>query len=422
MKMTLVRIALALPMLIGSASCGDNTSNPKPVPPSTLEAKEALDDHDSHDGHKDENSGHEDDDHGHEEGGEHVELSAEEAEAAGIRVAVVQTGPISGALELPAEIRFDADRVARISPNVEGVVARLHVGEGDTVEAGATLALLSSRELAGLNADYLNALSTERLALAELRREEQLWKQKITSQADVQSARAGHSAAKAAREAAENRLHAVGVSHDVLDHLDEAEDGALSQSYVTTPIAGRVIRRSISLGETVSSGGEAMFVIIDDSVVWADIAVYKEDLGKVEDGLPVSLRQDGGRTVAQGTISTVLPVIDETSRTATARVVIDNSEHRLKPGQFVTARINTGDAQSVVRVPSDTIVSVENRSSVFVPTEDGFEAREVRAGASADGYTEIVSGLQAGEAFVSEGAFTLKAQLEKDAFGDDHDH
>ena len=136
----------------------------------------------------------------------------------------------------------------------------------------------------------------------------------------------------------------------------------------------------------------------------------------------MSLRQDGGRTVAQGTISTVLPVIDEASRTATARVVIDNSEHRLKPGQFVTARINTGDAQSVVRVPSDTIVSVENRSSVFVPTEDGFEAREVRAGASADGYTEIVSGLQAGEAFVSEGAFTLKAQLEKDAFGDDHDH
>ena len=114
--------------------------------------------------------------------------------------------------------------------------------------------------------------------------------------------------------------------------------------------------------------------------------------------------------------------IARNTRTATARVIVDNAEHRLKPGQFVTARIDTGEGRPVVRVPSDAIVSVEDRMSVFVPTDDGFEPREVRTGESAGSYTEIISGLEADEAFVAEGAFTLKAQLEKDAFGDGHAH
>ena len=409
MKKNLFYAAILSPAFLYLAACGNG------APASSDANQTALETDDEHEEADGEHAGHEED-------GDHVELSAEEAEAAGIRTAVAETGTVSGQLELPAEIRFDADRVARVSPQVEGIVVQLHAGEGDTVKAGTTLARLTSRELAGLKADYLNALSAERLAQAELAREENLWKQKITSEADVQSARASFSAANAAREAAESRLHAVGIGHGVLDGLDEAADGALAQAYLTAPITGEIIERRISLGETVSAGGEPMFVIIDDSVVWADIAVYKEDLGRVEEGQTVVLQREDGQRLAEGKISTVLPVIAETSRTATARVIVDNAEHRLKPGQFVTARIETGEARSVVRVPSDALVSVEDRISVFIPTDDGFQPREVRTGDSAGGYTEIVSGLEAGEAFVSEGAFTLKAQLEKDAFGDGHAH
>ena len=411
MKTNLFYATLLSPAFLYLAACG----NDAPAPSAANQTGQALDGEHEETGSGD-HDGHE------EEASDHVELSAAEAEAAGIRTAEAETGMISGQLELPAEIRFDADRVARVSPQVEGIVAEFHAGEGDTVKAGATLARLTSRELAGLKADYLNALSAERLARTELAREENLWEKKITSEADVQSARASFSAANAAREAAENRLHAVGIGHGVLDGLDEAADGALAQAYVTAPITGEIIQRSVSLGETVSAGGEPVFVIIDDSVVWADIAVYKEDLGKVEEGQTVMLQRDDGQKLAEGKISTVLPVIAETSRTATARVIVDNAEHRLKPGQFVTARIETGEARSVVRVPSDALVSVEDRISVFVPTDDGFQPREVRTGDSAGGYTEIVSGLEAGEAFVIEGAFTLKAQLEKDAFGDGHAH
>ncbi len=420
MKLNLFYAALLSPALLYLSACGNDASDSSGANRTPPQAEDGHDDHeDGSDDYLNALSAERlaQAELEREENLWEQKITAEEAEAAGIRTGRAQTGAVSGQLELPAEIRFDADRVARVSPQVEGTVAQLYAGEGDIVKAGATLARLTSREL-----DYLNALSAERLAQAELEREENLWEQKITAEADLQSARAAFAAANAGREAAENRLHAIGIGHGTLDKLNEAADGSLAQAYVTAPLAGEVIQRSVSLGETVSAGGAPIFVIIDDSVVWADIAVYKEDLGKVSEGQTVTFQQEDGRVLAEGTISNVLPVINEASRTATARVIVDNAEHRLKPGQFVTARIDTGEGRPVVRVPSDAIVSVEDRMSVFVPTDDGFEPREVRTGESAGSYTEIISGLEADEAFVAEGAFTLKAQLEKDAFGDGHAH
>lgn len=414
MKKPLLSAVISLTALSALSACSEGT----PTPPAPSQpAADADNGHGGHGGH-DEADGHSADT----EHGDHIELSPEEADAAGIRLSEAESGTIPTVLELPAEIQVDADRIARVSPQIEGLVAQLYAGEGDQVEAGARLARLNSRELAGLKADYLNALSAEKLAQAELQREEKLWDQQITSEADLQSARAAFSAAHAAREATENRLHAVGVGHGILDRLDEAMDGALAHAYVTAPISGTVIRRGVAVGETVAVNGEPMFVILDESVVWADIAVYKEDLGKVEKGQTVSFRQQDGAHLAEGQISTVLPVIDETSRTATARVIIDNASGKLKPGQFVSALIETGESRSDVRVPSNAVVEVEGRPSVFVPTDEGFEPRRVDIGASAGGYSQIRSGLRAGETFVSDGAFTLKAQLEKDAFGDGHAH
>ena len=151
--------ALLIPALFYVASCNRETSG---TDSQAHDPAELAEEHDEH-----------------AEEGDHVGLNAAQVEAAGIRTAKAELRSVSAELELPAEIRFDADRVARISPQVEGVVTRLYVGEGDTVKAGARLALLTSRELASLKADFLNAQTTERLAQAELNREEKLFDQNL---------------------------------------------------------------------------------------------------------------------------------------------------------------------------------------------------------------------------------------------------
>lgn len=328
-------------------------------------------------------------------------------------------------LSLPAEIRFDSDRVAKVSPKISGIVARLYANEGDTVERGDILALITSRELASLKATWLNAETSRSLAAKALAREEQLWTDGITSEADVQAARAGYEAAKAASDAAENELHAAGVSHAALAGIATADDGDNANAYLTAPIAGMVVQRTVTRGETVSAGdagADTLFTILDDSVVWADIAVYKQDISRIRVGAPVALKADDGTAITQAVVALVLPVIDESSRTATARVMVDNPDGQLRPGQFITAEIGVGGQNPVLRVPQDAVQTVEERASVFVPVDGGFAPRPVTIGASSGGFVEIRSGLSEDEPFVSSGAFTLKAQLEKDAFGDGHAH
>lgn len=376
---------------------------------------------DDHDTHGEEEHAHEDED----EHSDHVELDAAAAREAGIVVSRAERSPLRQTLSLPAELRFDADRVATISSQVSGRIIDLSASEGDTVERGEILAELSSRELADLKAEYLTAATGEDLARQALEREETLFADRITSAADLQAARAAFAAARAQREGVENKLHAVGVSHRELDRINNAPDGTLANIRLSAPIGGIIAQRTATLGATVSAddpGAPALFTIVDDSVLWADIAVYKTDAGAVQTGAPVILRTDAGVVLTEGEIATVLPAINEVSRTATARMVVENAERRMRPGQFVTADIAIGAGEERLQVPSNAIVEVEGRTSVFVPAGDGFAPRPVTLGPAFSAQTVILSGLSAGDEFVSEGAFTLKAQLEKDAFGDDHDH
>lgn len=354
-----------------------------------------------------------------------VILDQQSLDAAGIEISTAASAALAQVVTLPAEIRFDADRVANVSPRVSGIISRLYVGEGDPVNRGDRLALIQSRELASLKARWQMETTRENLAAKSLVREEALFADKITSEADLQRARADLEAAKAASAAAENELHASGVSHAALQSIGQAADGDNANAYLTSPISGRVVRRSVSLGETVSAGDASaspLFTIVDESVVWADIAVFKDDLGRVRVDAPVKLRDNAGHLLAESTIDFVLPIIDETSRTATARIVIDNMDGLLRPGQFITADISTGSSIPIVRILGTAVQRVEGKPSVFIPDEGGFRPVPIETGKRADGYIEIRSGLQAGDRYVSGGSFTLKAQLEKDAFGGDDDH
>ncbi|KJS28054.1 MAG: hemolysin D [Hyphomonadaceae bacterium BRH_c29] len=423
---------LALVLAITLAGCGGASETASAgsaaVAGATADEHADHDDHGEGEGGHPEEEGHADgeeeghDEHGDEANGDVVLLDKAAAAEAGIALSPAETGPLSETLSLPAELRFDADRVAQVAAPVSGLVSRLDKGEGDKVKRGERLAVLSSRELAGLKADFLTAKSAENLAASQFAREERLFADKITSQADLDAAKAALISARAEREAMENKLHAVGISDSVLNGLGQAQDGSLASAALVAPLGGTVISRSVSIGSSVEAGGEALFIIVDDSQLWADIAVYKDDAGAIETGQPVILRTRDGSAAARGTIALILPVISETTRTSTARVIVDNPDSRLRPGQFVTAEISVGESGRTLHVPSDAVVVVEDKPSVFVPVEGGFAPRPVKPGRASAGLTEILDGLEQGESFVSSGAFTLKAQLEKDAFGDGHAH
>ncbi len=363
---------------------------------------------------------------GHEEGHEDVvRLPEADLRAAGVVVEQAAAGPMAHAISLPAEIGFDPDRLARISAPVGGIAREIPVSEGDHVSPGDILAVISSRDLADLKAEFLSAQAVETLARTEFARAGELFEADAVSESEYLADRADYDRAIAARAAAETKLHALGLGHEIIDRLRQADDGEHSLFRLTSPIAGRVVRRSLTLGEAIEPEegvGQPLFVVADTGVVWADITVFEADLARVSEGDPVTLAGDSGPALADGMVSFVSPLIDPDSRTGTARAVLDNPDGALRPGQFLTARIETGAGASALRVPADAVQTVEGRQAVFTPHEDGFAPRPVATGRAADGYVEILSGLEAGEAYVAAGAFTLKAELEKSSFGDGHAH
>jgi cobalt-zinc-cadmium efflux system membrane fusion protein len=350
-----------------------------------------------------------------------VRFSKDELKEFGIELAVARAGSLDQYKDLPGELVLDADHLAHVVPWVSGVVREVHTTVGESVMAGALLAVLESRELADAKAAFLAAIEREKLALANFEREERLWQAKVTSEREFLDARRVLAEARIARNSAEQQLHALGFSDAQLDELPQHPDKAFTRFEIRAPFAGTVIEKHLTLGESVKADAE-VFTIADLSSVWVDINVYQKDLIDIRKGQTVWIEIGHGIQAVSGRIAWVSPLVGETTRTAKARVVVPNPKGNLRPGLFVTARVAVGSIAAGIVIPQSALQTFEDSTVVFVQTEEGFVPQPVEVGRQNATQVEILAGLEAGGVFVSKGSFTLKAQLSKGAFGDGHNH
>ena len=353
-----------------------------------------------------------------------VSLTPEQVVTAKIATELVQLRALAGDILATAEIEAPDDGVARIGARVGGRITKFSAGLGDHVAAGGSLATLNSPELGRAKADYIAAVTTARVAKETAAREKSLFERKISSERDWQAAEGEASKARAEQAAAEVRLHALGMSDGALARLTP-EQHLGSSVAVTSPIAGVVVERPVSLGQTVAPE-DTMFVVMDTSTVWMIVDLYERDLAQAPVGRAVAAQVQAwpGRTFT-GTIATIGAVVDRRSRTVKARVVVANADGALKPGMFAKVALGgtSGVAREVLAVPAAAVQREGNDGyQVFLPIGDHeFQARDVELRPMGAAYFEVVTGLVAGDKVVTSGAFLLKSEASKAAFGG-HEH
>ena len=196
----------------------------------------------------------------------------------------------------------------------------------------------------------------------------------------------------------------------------DMQDERLAWYPLRAPFEATVIEKHITLGEKLSDESCA-FTVADLSTVWVDLSVFQKDLPFVRQGQPVTVSVGPENGKIKGRISYVGPIVGEKTRTALARVVLDNSSGTLRPGTFVTAEVLVDKVAAKVVVPKDTIQDLDDKPTVFVQTDHGFEPRTVSFGLVNDVVMEITSGLRPGERIVTKNGFRLKAELQKVAGG-----
>jgi membrane fusion protein, heavy metal efflux system len=350
-----------------------------------------------------------------------VKLSEGERREFNIEVRSAGPGKLIDQLNLPGEIVLNPDRVGHIVPRVAGVIRSVFKSVGDPVQAGDLMAILESRELADSKAAYLAALKRIELAEATLRREEMLWRKRISPEQDYLEARNALAEARITLNSASQKLRAIGFSEEYLAQLPLQQDAAYTNYEIRAPFGGMVIERHLTPGEFHKDDHTA-FTIADLSTVWVKISVYQKDLPIVRKGQRVHIFSGRGIPDTEGLIAYIEPGLKEQTRTAVAVVSLSNPQGLFRPGLFVTCKIEAGEFPIGLSVPKTALVQGENQILVFLETTHGFEPQPVVLGRSDEANTEILSGIKPGQLYVAKGGFTLQAQLSRRGFGDGHAH
>jgi membrane fusion protein, heavy metal efflux system len=193
---------------------------------------------------------------------------------------------------------------------------------------------------------------------------------------------------------------------------------SLTPYELKTSLAGTVIDRQTTLGEYVSEQKPA-FVVADLSTVWIDLSVYRRDLGKVHVGDQVFIDPADGGTPIEARIAYLSPVGSSETQSALARAIVANPGQRLRPGLFVTARLTLSERKVAVAVKSAALQTIENRTVVFVRSEDKFEPRDVEIGERDPQFVEITFGVLEGDVYAARNSFILKSEMGKGAADND---
>jgi cobalt-zinc-cadmium efflux system membrane fusion protein len=206
-------------------------------------------------------------------------------------------------------------------------------------------------------------------------------------------------------------------SGEILARLENSQ--SLVTADVRSPGPGIVVARPFVIGEAVPEGA-LLYSVADLSKVWIELEVPRRDLGRVRVGQAVVLAAEAGGEPVAGRIASFAPAVSAETQSAIARVVLPNPAGLWRPGAFVKATVTVGEVSAPVTVRLAGLQTLFDRPVVFSRHGEVYQARPLRLGRRGGGRAEVLEGLEAGEEYVTEGSFLIKADIGK--AGASHDH
>lgn len=228
-------------------------------------------------------------------------------------------------------------------------------------------------------------------------------------------------AARGDLRVAELELHAAADTIRVLGANPSDSGDTIA---ITSPLDGKVVSRSVNLGE-MAGPSDTLFTVMNLSDVWVEADVYEKDLARIRNGQAAEIRVNSyPERVFSGKITYIGDLLDPDSRTAKIRCVVSNSTGLLKPEMFAAISIITSKRAGAVLVAKEAILDEAGKKVAFTPCLDceedkkagrsvcgSYDKREVVLGAAHNGKIEVRSGIQPGEEVVTVGAYQLKTAL-----------
>tara|TARA_R110002072_G_scaffold183743_1_gene339975 strand:+ start:3158 stop:4099 length:942 start_codon:yes stop_codon:yes gene_type:complete len=209
------------------------------------------------------------------------------------------------------------------------------------------------------------------------------------------------------------------VKKSIGDHVRKGDVLAMveaNESFKTysvlSSLKGVITQRNVNVGEQTRDN--ALFVIENFSTVWVNLSLFPEDVSKVKLGQSVRIKSANNAISGEGDVIYISPLGNNDNQATTVRVLLNNADNLWKPGLFVKADITLSETLASTVILNEALQLVEGKTILFVKGEDVFEPREIILGRSDGEFSEVLSGLNAGETYVVKNSFVLKSEMGKE--------
>lgn len=311
-----------------------------------------------------------------------IQIDAATVQRMNLRTAQVEQGPVSREFRTVGTVAYDEEGLRDVTTKYEGWIEKLHVNTTwASVQAGEPLFDIYSPDLYNAQLNLATAVRSE-----------------------------GDKGGPLTRSALA-RLRLFDVSGAFIDAI--LAGGEPSRTYTYRAAGDGVVIEKMAVEGQMMKPGERIYRLADLRTVWVEAQIYEKDFPFVHVGQSATVQTSyGTERTLDGTIALLLPQVEAQARTATARIVLPNTDGFLKPGMFVQVTLAAEIARDAVLVPDMAVLRSGERNTVFVALDGGFfEPREVRLGARSSGNLyQVLEGLEAGERVVTSGQFMLDSE------------
>lgn len=343
--------------------------------------------------------------------------------------AKIQTSPLSVMdielqITIPAQFKARNQSIERIYSPIDGKITNVFVEPGAILKVGQPIVQIKSDAISQIQLEFLekildidaniNELRAQyNLSLQNYNRERTLYNEKISSRADYEAANAQLRKDKANLDALSiKRSSLINVYRQRLAVYGGTIDNVIKTKqiypYITIKATknGVLLERKVNPGEIVEQNRE-LFNLADLKTIWLVGYAFEKDSPYLHLGEAVTGTIEESTETINGVLSYVSPILDNTTKTLEVRADIPNKNFKIKPNMYAEMYVNTGIAH-VLAIPTDAVEKFGDYNFAYVKiAPHTYEERKVETGKKNDQYTEVLSGIKAGEEVVTSGSFEL---------------
>jgi multidrug efflux system membrane fusion protein len=310
-------------------------------------------------------------------------------------------------IEPPPVGHVMAFSMVTVHSQIQGMISEIHFQEGQEVKKGDLLFTIDPRPEEAALAQAQANLARDRAQLENAKiqfdREQKLFDQKLVSQDDYDTSKAGMDALQGTVQADEAAVTNARLNLDYTE-IRSPMDGVTSglQSYE---------------GNVVKAPDDTLLTINQIHPIYVQFGVPEQYLPEIrremrDKTLPVAVTFENMDAPPRGELTFINNTVDTTTGLIQLKATFPNEDNALWPGQFVTVELTLSELTNAVVVPSQAVQTGQNGEFIYVVKPDQtVEERPVVIGITYQGQTVVQRGLKAGETVVTDGQLRLAPKM-----------